>query len=165
MSDEFLELVQFEGMPPLVFGLDLASVLRVVSEWGEARELPETPSGTRRFHVQDNLHGLDLYPTFEGVNSLTSIEVWRPDGSYGDGSMCRIRFMEVDLFRLRASDVIKRLSALGFAGDLSDPYFPVYDQIALGFNRSGGDDCDDEGMSLHFRSVLIGPPGYYGTGV
>jgi hypothetical protein len=147
-----IDLVENVGLPPVTFGMTSTEAVEAASVWGELKSTDRTPGGVTRLRV-----GNEIYINLEKADRVTSIEIWHPEPSD-----VVVSFRSIDVFGNLADDVLESLSQLGFRVDTSDPHFPIVPEIALGFNRSGGDDPDDDGRSWSFRSVLIGPPGYYG---
>jgi hypothetical protein len=158
MQGTDMELVRNRGVPPVFFGMTILEARDAMQTWGAMRETSKTPGGTLRLHVRDDAYARDVYVNFEGEDRVSSLEIWRP----GDPLQV-VRFLDVDLFGPSADEVIGLLRQRGHAVDTSDAHFPICDEIALGFNRSGGHDADENGLSWYFHSVLIAPPGYYGA--
>ena len=151
-----INLVAGQGAPPLRFGMSKAEARDALSIWGTPEE--EDSVSTTRLRVRDPQLTRDIFAHFERDERLTAIELWRPEP--GD-TVVNVMFGELDLFSGPAEEIMGQLRSQGIAVDQSDPFFPSCPEIALGFNRDGGDDRDDRGLSRYFESVLIAPPGYY----
>jgi hypothetical protein len=153
-----INLVANEGVPPLRFGMSVAEVDEALSVWGTPESASAPNDTTTKLRVRDAGLTRDIFALFERDDRLTAVELWRPEE--GDPSVS-VRFGDLDLFSTPAEEVIDQLEARGAAVDQSDPFFPKCHELTLGFNRDGGDDRDDRGLSRYFESVLIAPPGYY----
>ena len=157
-----IELVRELGVPPLLFGMTISEARVAMQTWGTLYDTPDNPSGMSRLNARDDAFNHDIYANFEGGDRVTSIEIWRPEHG-PDSPPPSVVFGDIDIFALPADEVVDTLRQRGHEVDATDVYFPFFNDIALGFNRSGGDEVtdDDEGLALFFRSVVIAPPGYY----
>lgn len=152
-----IELAPPGGVPPLVFGMSRAEASEAMRGWGEPRDGADTAS--RSLNVRDDGLTRDVYAHFDEGDRLTSVVIWRPEP--GEVHVV-VRFRDIDVFGQPADAVLEALRQRGYVVDTSDRYFPLCKDIALGFNREGGEDCDDEGLARHFNSVLTAAPGHYG---
>jgi hypothetical protein len=157
--DLVINLVAGHGVPPLRFGMSIAEAHDALREWGTPVGATGPGRGLPRLRVRDAVLTRDIFALFElGDERLSAVEVWRPEE--GDDTVT-VRFAEIDVFAAPAEDVIHQLEGRGFAIDQSDPFFPKCYRVMLAFNRDGGDDRDDRGLSRYFESVTIAPPEYW----
>ncbi|GIG59705.1 hypothetical protein Lfu02_40770 [Longispora fulva] len=90
---------------------------------------------------------------------VSAVQLWRPEVADGE---VRAMFDGIDIFGQLADTVMDQLRNRGIEIDLDDPWHPTCGGVTLGFDREGGDDCDDDGLARYFGSVLVAPPGYFG---
>lgn len=90
---------------------------------------------------------------------VDAIEFARPQSDDVD-----IRFRGVSIFGEAALIVLVKLRDQGIQVDTSDPYFPVAPGLHLGFSRDSGEEdvSLEDGLPLHFETVLVAAPGYGG---
>ncbi|MCP2257441.1 hypothetical protein LX15_001126 [Streptoalloteichus tenebrarius] len=144
------------GVSSVRLGMNQAEARQAMRHWAE----PEVVEGEflgLRAKAKDL--AFDIFALFEGGDSVSAIEVWRPESE-----QVRVIFEGMDVFGLPASDVLRALRGRGIVVDESDPYYPCCPDLALGFNRAGDSGgSTPEGLSVLFESVLVAAPGYYAT--
>lgn len=153
-------LLPAQGFPPLLFGMTRDAAREATRDLGRQSEDPDS------LRVTNAEAALDLFAHFENDGEqLTAVTVWRPDNG-ATRVVLRLGGEDIDMFGSTADSVMDQLVRRGHAIDISDIYFPVCDDIAVGFNRDGGEDNVDEdaddGLGIRFNSVLLARPGYYG---
>lgn len=116
-------------------------------------------------------------PTFTAIfacedgQTLTAVELWAPHarGAGGDGRAGQDRISVwlkgIDVFGTPALEILERLTALGYALDDTDPDYPRFPGLAIGFTRTRTRGREvplaQDGRPQYFQAVLAGPAGYY----
>jgi hypothetical protein len=165
--DDLVELIPSLGVPPLLFGMTFTQARDATRHLGMQEEISGTLNA-RKWSLRVRTDDLrrDIFAHFEDDGDhLTSVEVWRPVG----GSLrviLRFDGMDIDMFNQSADSVLDTLRLNGHHIEITDVFFPICNDVALGFNRDGGegnvDEDADDGLGIRFNSVLLAPAGYYG---
>jgi hypothetical protein len=144
------------GVPPLKLGMSPERLMAELQVIGSVQDAA-APGGAPAWRVldQDGLVTIVAHCLPDG--RLFTIEIWRESSR----SVLRsITVYGVDLFNQNADPVLQALISMGVEVSDDDPHYPMAFGGKLRFDRNGGDDPDDNGLSPRFESVLIVPADY-----
>lgn len=111
-------------------------------------------------------------PTFTAIfacedgYSLTAVELWAPVTGRGSDRITvelHGNLPGIDVFATPALEILDQLTERGYALDDTDPDYPRFPELALGFTRTSGHEVPlaTDGRPQYCQAVLVGPPGYY----
>ncbi len=150
------KIVAGMGMPPLELGMPSE---RLASELGAVGDVQNSasPGGAPAWRVADAEGQLVIDAHCLPDGRLFTVELWRGPGS---DRIRPVTFSGVDLFNGSADEVLSALASAGIAVEEDDPFYPTAAHGQLRFDRNGGPDPDEQGLSSRFESILIVPADY-----
>ena len=143
------------GIVPLRLGMTTGEARAALETLGP---LMPTAYGELTLHLASGLGfsvGFGVGPTRERVNA---IEVWRPH------ERDVVRYRDVDVFGLPASQVVERLRLhVEIVPNEDDDGFTARELYLALWRPFAADDDPDETQGYFFQSVLVARPGYDDT--
>ncbi|WP_211244042.1 hypothetical protein [Actinospica robiniae] len=97
----------------------------------------------------------------EDGETLTAAEFWIPEERGGD--RITVELLGVDVFRTPAVEVLDRLTGLGHRLDDTDPDYPRFPGLGIGFTRTRGHAVPmaADGRTAYMQAILTAPADYY----
>ncbi|MFD1832564.1 hypothetical protein ACFSJS_23380 [Streptomyces desertarenae] len=149
------------GVPPVQIGMTYEQALSAVETWG-----PPKVSGpyahTATVKIMATVETLDIVVHLEGGERVTAIELWRFENEEEFNG--QVLLDGVDVFRSPAREILQHQREKGHTVDDADPENPVIPGVTLAFTRETGRQVPldpDDGLPLHFTSVLVADEEYY----
>jgi hypothetical protein len=156
------ELDPTRGVAGFPFGMPMGELIAATTPLGHVRiedvaqDRPDLytkllvvrPSFTAIFACEDGM-------------TLTAVELWAPIDR-GDDQIT-IEVAGIDVFATPALDIVDLLVGRGHVLDDTDPDYPRFPELAIGFTRTSGHEVPlaADGRPEFFQAVLTGPAGYY----
>lgn len=153
------------GLDGFPFGMPMQELIAATTPLGHVRI--EDP-GQNRPDLYTKL--FLIRPSFTAIfacedgYTLTAVELWAPESAGGGGQdRIAVHVQGIDVFATPALEVLDRLTARGYTLDDTDPDYPKFPQLALGFTRTRGHEVPKapDARPEFFQAVLTALPGYY----
>ena len=151
-----------EGVAGFPFGISLDELIAAATPLGHVR-LDDPGQARPGLYTKLHLTRASFTGIFacEDGQSLSAVELWAPTDAGGD--RITVELDGIDVFACPALEIIERLTSRGHALDDTDPDYPRFPGLAIGFTRTRGHEVPlaADGRPEYFQAVLAGPAGYY----
>ncbi|WP_307847362.1 hypothetical protein [Streptomyces sp. F63] len=146
------------GVAPVFLGMTLDDAVSALSAFGD----PEVVRRSSSSLVAVTCDKIEIQALCEeNENDVSAIELWWP--GEGKTTTTRVLLEGQDVFATPAKDILRHAEERGWRVDESEAERPVIPGVSLGFTRETSQEVprDDNGLPLHFTSVLVGDEHYY----
>ncbi|MFC9701403.1 hypothetical protein ACFTWD_11975 [Streptomyces sp. NPDC056943] len=150
------------GVAPVRLGMTLDEAVAALSAWGAPRVYPA--DAVRDFDlVSAEYDGIGFQAALERDHQVTAVTIWGPDED--EDPDVQVLLDGLDVFRVPADEILAHAARKGWQVDNDDARAPYVPGVTLAFTRDTSQEVprDENGLPVHFTSVLVADEKYRGN--